>query len=209
MLCMLHNAYGKWNGYSDTMRPMRRLIVIVFGASLVGIAALLSAGIQTAYAASPPGCPSAPATPPAPNTANYACPPPDNGSVVDGFYVPPNSGDIAGNLSTDPVCIALPIKSGSQNQGRCSKGQVEINNNAGTGGAIIEYLKAFLFVLNGLVGGIIVLVLVLAGVQYITSAGDPGRIKNAKGRVQAAMTGLVLYLMMYAILNFLIPGGVL
>lgn len=86
---------------------------------------------------------------------------------------------------------------------------MEINNNAGTGGAIIEYLKAFLFVLNGLVGGIIVLVLVLAGVQYITSAGDPGRIKNAKGRVQAAMTGLVLYLMMYAILNFLIPGGVL
>ena len=206
---MLHNAYGKWNGNSDTMRPMRRLVVIVFGVLLAGIAALLSAGIQTAYAASPPGCPSAPATPPAPNTANYACPPPDFGSVVDGFYVPPNSGDIAKNLNTDPVCIALPIKSGRQNQGRCSKGQVEINNNAGTGGAIIEYLKAFLFVLNGLVGGIIVLVLVLAGVQYITSAGDPGRIKNAKGRVQAAMTGLVLYLMMYAILNFLIPGGVL
>ena len=206
---MLHNAYGKWNGNSDTMRPMRRLIVIVFGALLVGIAALTGVGIQTAYAAIPPGCPSAPATPVAPNTANYACPLPEGGSVVDGFYVPPNQGDIAGNLSKAPVCIALPVKSTGQNQGRCSRGQVEINNNAGTGGAIVEYLKAFLFVLNGLVGGIIVLVLVLAGVQYITSAGDPSRIKNAKGRVQAAMTGLVLYLLMYAILNFLIPGGVL
>ena len=109
---------------------------------------------------------------------------------------------------TGPVCVAVLITTGSQ--GRCKeKGQIEIPNDAGSGGAIIYYLKQVLFVVNGLIGGIIILVLVVAGVQYITSAGDPTSVNGAKKRIMNATTALVLYLMMFAILNFLIPGGVL
>jgi len=107
---------------------------------------------------------------------------------------------------TGPVCVALPITPGPR--GKCPAGQVELPNNQ-PGGVIIYYLKQVLFLVNTLIGGIIILVLVIAGVQYIISGGDPSNIKSAKGRIINAMTALVLYLMMVAILNFLVPGGIL
>jgi hypothetical protein len=50
---------------------------------------------------------------------------------------------------------------------------------------------------------------VLSGVQYVSSIGDPGRIKSAKDRLQNAIIALVMYLSMFAILTFLVPGGIL
>jgi len=98
------------------------------------------------------------------------------------------------------VQLGLPVLSGGSD---C------IANDGKSGGAIIVYLKAVLKLLSGLVGTVIMLMLVIAGIQYITSLGDPGRIKNAKTRITNALTGLVLFLMMYAILNFIVPGGIL
>ncbi len=101
----------------------------------------------------------------------------------------------------------------------CAKGQVKIAlpiigsshcvDNGADGGAIIVYLKAILKLLSGAVGGVIVLMLVVAGIQYITSAGDPTAVKSAKNRIMNAIMALVLFLMMFAILNFIIPGGIL
>ena len=71
------------------------------------------------------------------------------------------------------------------------------------------YLKDILKLLSGAVGGVIVLMLVIAGIQYITSAGEPTAIKSAKNRIMNAIMALVLFLMMFAILNFIIPGGIL
>jgi hypothetical protein len=123
----------------------------------------------------------------------------------------PNRGDIVldKNGSGGPVCLAVPVLSTGATKGGCQPGEVEISNDAAQGGAIISYLKLLLVLINGLVGGIIILVIVIAGIQYITSAGDPTRIKSAKNRLTQAFTGLFLYLMMNAILNFLIPGGAL
>lgn len=58
-----------------------------------------------------------------------------------------------------------------------------------------------------LFGLILVLVVVVAGFQYIISAGDSDQIKGAKERLKAAVTGLVLYLLMFSILQFLLPEG--
>jgi hypothetical protein len=84
-----------------------------------------------------------------------------------------------------------------------------IKNDPKNGGAIITYLKTILQVLSGLVGTVIVVMLVVAGIQYITSFGEPANIKSAKNRIINAVTALVLFLMMFAILGFLVPGGIL
>ena len=84
-----------------------------------------------------------------------------------------------------------------------------IANDPKNGGAIVTYLKTILQVLSGLVGTVIVLMLIVAGIQYMTSYGDPSNIKNAKNRIVNAITALVLFLMMFAILGFLVPGGIL
>jgi hypothetical protein len=111
--------------------------------------------------------------------------------------------------ASGPVCVAVPVFANAAQQGACPAGQQEIPNDQASGGAIIFYLKLILKLLNLLVGGIIVLVIVIAGIQYIISAGDPANVKKAKGRIMNAITALILYLLMFAILNFLIPGGIL
>ena len=98
------------------------------------------------------------------------------------------------------VKIAVPLVNGG---GNC------VSNSASSGGAIVNYLRGWLLLLSGVVGTVIMVVLVVAGVQYITSAGDPGLVKAAKQRIFNAILALVLYLMMYAILQFLVPGGIL
>jgi hypothetical protein len=79
----------------------------------------------------------------------------------------------------------------------------------GQHGIIFSYLKMIIQFLSGAVGLVVVLLIVIGGVQYITSAGDPAGVKAAKSRITNAITGLVLFLLMFAILNFLIPGGII
>lgn len=112
-----------------------------------------------------------------------------------------------GGSGSEFVCIALPIFSKGP-QGSCQPGEESIDNTA-NGGVIIAYLKMILKLLNVMIGGIIVLVIVIAGIQYIISGGDPANVKKAKGRIMNAITALVLYLLMEAILSFLVPGGIL
>jgi len=149
-------------------------------------------------------------------TAAVTCPggqvPADNGVCIGqpGAGAPvaapaSDSDPIAKN--NDYVCTAIKIFS-DQHTGRCAAGEAEIPNDQ-NGGAIVYYLKLILRLLSELVGGVILLMLVVAGIQYITSVGDPTRVKAAKSRIQNAIIALVLFLMMFAIINFLIPGGVL
>ncbi|HEX9679476.1 MAG TPA: hypothetical protein VGA08_02540 [Candidatus Saccharimonadales bacterium] len=50
--------------------------------------------------------------------------------------------------------------------------------------------------------------LVVGGIQYITSAGNPQQISSAKSRIRNALIALVLYIFMYAILQWAVPGGI-
>jgi hypothetical protein len=104
----------------------------------------------------------------------------------------------------DCIKLALPILKGASDT--CNGG---VKNSNGSGSAIIIYLKWILQLASGLVGTVIVLMLVWAGLGYITSTGDPGQIKTAKNRIVNAITALILFLSMFAILNFLVPGGIL
>jgi len=106
----------------------------------------------------------------------------------------PNGGGCVGGVQ-----IALPISSNNT----C------VQNDKGNGSAVVVYLKEVLQLLSGIVGITIITVMIWAGIQYISSLGDPAAIKSAKGRLTNSIMALVLFLMMFAILQFLVPGGIL
>jgi hypothetical protein len=106
------------------------------------------------------------------------------------------------------------------NGGTCGAGKVEIGvplvaknncieNSSATGGAVVAYLRLILQFLSGGIGIVVVLMMVIGGMQYITSAGEPARIKAAKDRITNALTALLLFVMGFAILSFVVPGGIL
>jgi hypothetical protein len=101
---------------------------------------------------------------------------------------------------TTQNCVKVGVKIGGKD---C------IDNAAGNGGAIVVYLRLVLQFLSGGIGLIIVLMLTIAGIQYIVSTGDPVQVKNAKNRIVNALTALVLFLLGFAIISFIVPGGVL
>ena len=82
-------------------------------------------------------------------------------------------------------------------------------SNSAPGGAIVAYIKALLQFLSGGVGTVIVLMLVIAGIQYMTANGNPQLIGKAKDRITNAITALLLFVLGFAILSFIIPGGIL
>ena len=49
---------------------------------------------------------------------------------------------------------------------------------------------------------------VISGIQYISSQGDPGKMAKAKNRIIQIIIGLAVYAVMYAALYFLVPGFV-
>ena len=46
------------------------------------------------------------------------------------------------------------------------------------------------------------------GFLYMTSQNDPGKIKIEKDRAMQIVIGLLVYALMWGILNFLLPGGI-
>ena len=62
--------------------------------------------------------------------------------------------------------------------------------------------------LSAIAGMAIVGSIMFAGYQYMTARDNPGAIEAAKKRIVWALVALGLFVFMYALLNYFIPGGV-
>ncbi len=74
---------------------------------------------------------------------------------------------------------------------------------------IDKYINPFIVLLSGLVGVAAVISIIVAGIQYSSSADDPATVSKAKQRIFNTIIGLVAYIFLFAFLNYLIPGGIL
>ena len=66
---------------------------------------------------------------------------------------------------------------------------------------------AFSTIINwimGIVGMICVVVIILGGIQYMTSAGDAGKVKKAKDTILYGIIGLIVVALAAVIVNFVI-----
>lgn len=75
-------------------------------------------------------------------------------------------------------------------------GVPQVDPDAATGNIINFVLYAL--------GIVAVVMMIVAGVQMTTSAGDPGAVKKAKMTMTYAIIGLVVAILAYAIVNFVV-----
>lgn len=78
--------------------------------------------------------------------------------------------------------------------------QVEGGNNLQ--GDVTNILNAVIAVL----GLVAVVVIIIGGVQYMTSSGDAGKVKKAKDTILYGVIGLVICVLAFAIVNFVISN---
>lgn len=67
------------------------------------------------------------------------------------------------------------------------------------------YIASIYKMAIGIAGALAVLMIVIGGIQYTASMGNPGAIGAAKTRIWAAISGLILALFSYIILNTINP----
>jgi hypothetical protein len=79
----------------------------------------------------------------------------------------------------------------------------------GKGNPIADMTFAFIRVLSVGVGLVVVGSIIVAGIQYTTSRGDPKATAAAETRIKSSVVALLIYIFGYAILNYIIPAGFL
>lgn len=72
----------------------------------------------------------------------------------------------------------------------------------GAGGLWNRILSTFTFI----IGAIAVLMIVIGGLRYVTSNGDPAQLTSAKNTILYAAIGLVIAAMSNAIVNFVLTN---
>ena len=76
-------------------------------------------------------------------------------------------------------------------------------------GLIANYINPIILLLSALVAMAVVIGIVVGAIQIMASTGDPQKHAKGKKHIQDALIGLVGYVLLFAFLQFLIPGGVL
>ena len=69
------------------------------------------------------------------------------------------------------------------------------------------YLNPFIKLVAACIGIFATISFVVAGIQYSTSADDPGVVSKAKKRAANTAIVIIAYIFFLALMNYLIPGG--
>jgi hypothetical protein len=72
---------------------------------------------------------------------------------------------------------------------------------------ILDVAYAIFRFLSAGVGLLVIGSVIIAGIQYSASRGNPQATQASIKRITNAIIGLLIYIFMFAILNFIVPGG--
>ena len=67
-------------------------------------------------------------------------------------------------------------------------------------------VKTILSAIIGVLGFVCVVVMIIGGVNYMTSSGDTGKVKKAKDTILYALIGLIICALTFAIVNFVLAN---
>ena len=89
----------------------------------------------------------------------------------------------------------------------CQNGNATDCLSQGNAGQIMKILEVGLNFLAAAVMVIAVIMLIIGGIQYSSSNGNPQAVSAAKKKIIDVLTGLAAFIFLYAFLQWLIPGG--
>ncbi len=76
----------------------------------------------------------------------------------------------------------------------------------GGGTDLVNDVTSIISAVIGVLGLACVVVMIIGGVQYMTSSGDATKVKTAKNTILYGLIGLIIAVLAFAIVNFVITG---
>lgn len=74
---------------------------------------------------------------------------------------------------------------------------------------VYNFINPLINTLAVLAGVAVAAGIIIGGIQYASSGGDPQKAATGKNHIKMAVVALIGFFFMYAFLQFLIPGGIL
>lgn len=111
------------------------------------------------------------------------------------FVLAPSQSASAASCDSQAACLSKPPKANCASLTSCD--------------IINKFVDPLIKFLTALVGVAVVISIIIGGVQYSMSEGDPGKAAAAKNRIRNSIIALVTFILLSGMLNFLIPGGLL
>ena len=78
--------------------------------------------------------------------------------------------------------------------------------NGGNGTELTSNVTTILNAVIGILGLVCVVVMIIGGVNYMTSAGDAQKVKKGKDTILYGLIGLVVCVLAFALVNWVIAG---
>ena len=72
------------------------------------------------------------------------------------------------------------------------------------GNTVVNNVTAIINAVIGVLGLVCVVVMIIGGVNYMTSSGDAAKVKKAKDTILYGLIGLVVCVLAFALVNFVI-----
>ena len=84
----------------------------------------------------------------------------------------------------------------------------EVDTGGSGGEDLVESITTILNAIIGVLGLVCVVVIIVGGINYMTSAGDTEKVKKGRNTILYGLIGLVICVLAFAIVNFVI-GNIL
>lgn len=103
-----------------------------------------------------------------------------------------------------PVFVPAPVHALDPLGTPCAANAANSICKARNNDSIMKILKNVINILLTVVGIIAVIMIIVGGIKYTTSAGDSSGITSARNTILYAVVGLVVAIMAFAIVNFVL-----
>ncbi len=85
-------------------------------------------------------------------------------------------------------------------------GLTSVNEQVGAETDLTKSISVILTAVYTIIGIVAVVMIILGGISYATSQGDPGKIKKGKDTILYGIIGLVITLLAFAITQFVLDS---
>lgn len=105
-------------------------------------------------------------------------------------------------VMADTTCPAGSLREGEtvNSLAECNMSEVDDEDS------LMNRVKIIINVALGVLGLVAVVMIILGGLSYTTSAGDAAKVKKAKDTIMYGVIGLVVALLAFAIVNFVLTS---
>jgi hypothetical protein len=117
---------------------------------------------------------------------------------------------LAATLLLSIVMLSVPAQAANLfgvdcNQHRNSEAAVCTGNDgsnpvAGTGGVLL----GIAYIISYIAGAAAIIILIISGINYVTSSGDPAKVKSARDTATGALIGIVVIVLARAMIAFVL-----